>query len=100
MYALNLSKEHRILSACNVLSNGVYDGMQVVSTLPTGETAEMQDVHNWLYVDGQYVFDPLPVSEETEPAKTLESRVETLETSNAELAETVDMILSGVTADD
>lgn len=34
---------------------------------------------------------------EVSPAPTLESRVETLEESNAELAEAVDMILSGVT---
>ena len=34
---------------------------------------------------------------EGEPSHTLESRVETLETRNADLAEAVDMILSGVT---
>lgn len=35
--------------------------------------------------------------DEVSPSPTLESRVETLETENAELAEAVDMILSGVT---
>jgi hypothetical protein len=34
---------------------------------------------------------------EVRPAQTIASRVETLEKSNAELAEAVDMILSGVT---
>lgn len=74
--------------------------MPIVDTLPTGETGDELNIYDWLYVDGQYVFSPLPKSEETEPAETLESRVQTLETSNAELVETVDMLLLGVTADE
>lgn len=91
-YALNIaSADGRILSACVVLPNGEYGDMPVVGTLPDG------NVYEYRYINGEYIHDPLPAPEETEPAETLESRVETLETSNAELAEAVDMILSGVT---
>lgn len=55
MYALNLDKEtSRILSACVVLPNGHYETMVIVDTLPDG------DVYDYRYVDGDYVYDPLP----------------------------------------
>ena len=61
MYALNLDSDNRILSAWTVLSIGNYDGMPIVDTLPDG------DITDYLYVDGQYVYEPLP---EPEPAPT------------------------------
>ena len=61
MYSLNLDKENRILSACVVLPNGTYEN--IVSTLPTGETDKEKDITNWLYVDGEYKFEPLPEPE-------------------------------------
>lgn len=70
MYALNLAEDNRILSACVVLSIGTYDGMPIVDLLPTGETAKEQDISNWLYVDGEYVYDPLPDPEPVEPQPT------------------------------
>lgn len=53
-YALNLAEDNRILSAWKVLTNGNYDGMPIVDVLPDG------CVSDYLYVEGQYVFDPLP----------------------------------------
>ena len=76
MYALNLSEDNRILSACVPLPNaenengepivelvdGKYNGMVVVETLPDG------DVSDYLYADGEYIYDTLPiVSEELDP---------------------------------
>lgn len=60
MYALNLNTDNRILSAWVVLPDGNYDGMPLVDTLPDG------NVYEYLYVNGAYVHDPLPVPEEPE----------------------------------
>ena len=90
MYALKINEDDRILYACVVLQNGNYDGMPIVSAIPEG------DVNDYLYVDGQYVYDPIPEPEHTEDA-TLESRVETLETDSTEMKEALEMILNGVT---
>ena len=61
IYALNLAKDNRILSAWKVLPNGNYDGMPIVEELPEGDIAE------YLYIDGQYIHDPLPEPEQPEP---------------------------------
>ena len=55
MYALNLNKENRILSACVVLPNGDYTGYEIVDRLPDG------DITDYLYVNGEYLHSPLPV---------------------------------------
>ena len=62
MYSLNLAENNRILSACVVLPNGNYEGMPLVDELPEG------DITDYLYADGQYVYDPLPEPEQPEPA--------------------------------
>lgn len=88
MYALNLDKETgRILSVCVVLPNGNYDGMPIVETKPEG------DVTDYLYIDGEYIYDPLPEPEQPEaPTEAdYESRIAALE---EELAAT--KILLGV----
>ena len=54
MYALNLSTDNRILSACIVLPATPED-MPRVEALPDG------DVTDWLYVGGEYVYSPLPI---------------------------------------
>lgn len=79
MYALNLNEENRILSACVVLPNGNYDGMPIVDSLPDG------DIADYLYIDGEYVYNPLPF-EETESTVTDAQRLEALEMAMAELA--------------
>ena len=57
MYALSLDSDKRILSAWTVLSIGNYDGMPKVETLPDG------DITDYLYVDGKYIYEPLPEPE-------------------------------------
>lgn len=61
MIALNLNSDNRILSACKVLSNGNYDGMPIVDTLPEG------NLPDYLYINGEYIYDPLPKPEQPEP---------------------------------
>lgn len=53
MYALNLNSDNRILSACVVLPS-TPESMPRVDTLPEG------DVNDWLFVNNEYVYDPLP----------------------------------------
>lgn len=53
MYALNLNNDNRILSACVVLPYTPED-LPRVDALPDG------DVNDWLFVGGEFVYDPLP----------------------------------------
>lgn len=57
---LSLDENNRITCPSEVLPNGNYEGMPIVDTLPDGEPSD------YLYIDGQYVYDPLPVPEEPE----------------------------------
>lgn len=60
MYSLNLAEDGRILSACVCLEGRVYEN--ITNTLPGG------DVTDYKYIDGSYVYDPLPEPEpEPEP---------------------------------
>lgn len=81
IYALNLSAEKRILSACVVLPGGKYDSMPTVEELPDG------DITEYRYLGGQYIHDPLPKpeQEQPEPTPTLEDRVEALETTSDDI---------------
>ena len=83
-YSLNLAEDGRILSA--TYPQYAPSDAVIVDELPDGNIAD------YLYVDGEYVYDPLPVPEEPEqPAPTLEERTAALE---EELAAT--KILLGV----
>ena len=53
MFALNLNSDNRILSACVVLPSTPAD-LPRVDALPEG------DINDWLFVDNQFVYDPLP----------------------------------------
>lgn len=57
MYGLILDKDGRI-SSVGIYPQGFPDDVVVVDTLPDG------DFNDYLYVNGQYVYDPLPVKEE------------------------------------
>ena len=57
MYSLNLSEDNRILSACVCLERFEYTN--IVDTLPDGEMSDYK------YIDGEYVYDPLPEPEPT-----------------------------------
>lgn len=68
LYALNLAEDGRVLSV--TFDKYGADGQPRVATLPSGETAEEKDITNWLYVDGQYKYDPLPDPPEPVPTET------------------------------
>lgn len=53
MYALNIAENNRILSACVVLPS-TPASMPRVDALPEG------DINDWLFVNDEYVYDPLP----------------------------------------
>ena len=55
MYSLNLDVDNRILSACVCLDGCEY--MNIVDILPEG------DISDYKYIDGEYVYDPLPEPE-------------------------------------
>lgn len=52
MYSLNLAEDGRILSACVCFEGRVYEN--IANTLPDG------DITDYKYIDGSYVYDPLP----------------------------------------
>lgn len=56
-YALNLNTDNRILSACTVLSTGIYENMPIVDTLPEG------NITDYKYINNEYVYYPLPKPE-------------------------------------
>lgn len=58
--ALKLYEDGRIHSAGVVLPNGNYDGIPIVDTLPDG------NLPDYLYVNGEYVYDPLPEPDQPE----------------------------------
>lgn len=65
-YALLLADDGRYLSSCD---SKIWRpaGVPVVDTLPTGETEAERNLHNWRYIDGAWIFDPMPVPEPVEP---------------------------------
>ena len=64
MHSLNLSEDKRILSACVCLDGFEYEN--IVDELPE------PDVTDYKYIDGEYVYDPLPKPEPIEPEPTSE----------------------------
>lgn len=70
-YALNLADDGRILSA--TYEKYAREGQPIVDTLPDG------DISDYLYVNGEYVYSPLPRQEEPEAQPTTEERISALE---------------------
>lgn len=69
MYSLNLAEDGRILSACVCFEGRVYEN--ITNTLPGG------DVTDYKYIDGSYVYDPLP--EPIQPQEpTIDDIIDTL----------------------
>lgn len=58
-YALNLDEDGRILSA--TYETYAAPSMPLVEALPDG------DITDYKYIDGSYVYDPLPKPEPTKP---------------------------------
>lgn len=71
MFALNLNSDNRILSACVVLPSTPED-LPRVDALPEG------DINDWLFVDGEYVYDPLPKPEPPTPEPTADEILDAL----------------------
>ena len=82
MYALNLAEDGRILSA--TYPQYAPEDAVIVDVLPDG------DISGYLYLDGQYVYEPLPEPVQPEAEPTDAERI-------AQLEEALDMLLSGVT---
>lgn len=82
MYALNLSESRRVLSA--TFRKYANSNASLVNELPDG------DVSDYLYVDGSFIYSPLPTQETADEIPTTEQRVTDLE-------EAMSLLLSGVT---
>ena len=80
-YRLNLAEDGRVLSI-TYSKYGTPD-MPEVDEFPKKAT-------EYRYVNGEFIHDPLPKQEPSEPAPTIGERV-------TELEEALDMILKGVT---
>ena len=59
MYSLNLAEDNRILSVCVCFEGIEYNN--VVDSFPDG------DITDYKYIDGSYVYDPLPKPQTAEP---------------------------------
>lgn len=60
MYVLNLDNDKRILSIWEKIKGMDYGDMPTVNALPNG------DVTDYLYIDGEYIYNPLPQPEKPE----------------------------------
>lgn len=70
MFALNLSEDGRILSA--TLPEYAPESQPRVETLPEG------DISDYRYVNGEFVYDPLPKSEDTDSTPTLQEDTDSM----------------------
>ncbi len=70
MYKIIIAGDGRVLSAAT--EDSAITGAVEVDTLPDG------NIHDYRYVDGAYVHDPLPVPEVI-PTPTLDERVAAVE---------------------
>lgn len=60
LYALNLGDDGRVLSATEDQYGA--EGQPRVETLPE------DDIYDYKYIDGEFIYDPLPDPPEPEPA--------------------------------
>lgn len=86
IFALSLADDGRILSA--TYEQYASADAVLVDALPTGETEREQDIHNWLYNNGEYVYDPLPVEEVSEVPTQID-RIEAQVTYTAMMTDTL-----------
>ena len=70
MYSLNLDTDNRVLSACICLEGFEYTN--IVDTLPDG------DISDYKYIDGEYIYDPLPEPEPEPVEPTTDDVLNTL----------------------
>ena len=65
-YILNLSSDNRVLSVGSNPNGIIPKGMIETGSLPDG------DYSDYLYIDGEYIYDPLPVEEIVETPTQLD----------------------------
>ena len=70
-YGLILDENSRIVSA--VAQRYAPENAIIVDNLPEGNP------HDYLYIDGEYVHDPLPIPDGPDPRPTQEERIKALE---------------------
>lgn len=70
IYALNLNKDHRILSV--TFDQFAPSSQPRVNTLPDG------DVSDYLYIDNEYIYDPIPIPPEPTPEPTADEILDVL----------------------
>lgn len=74
IYAIKVdSKTNRILYAdyTKYVPEHLLSEYILVGTLPTGETDKEKDITNYLYINGEYIYDPRPEQPEPEPEPTV-----------------------------
>ena len=81
MYKIIIAGDGRVLSAAT--GDSAITGAVEVDTLPDG------NIHDYLYVNGAYVHDPLPAPEVI-PTPTLEARMESVEVGQMEQGIAID----------
>lgn len=84
-YALNQGENGRILSV--TFEKYATESMTLVDTLPDGK------ISDYLYVDGEFIYDPLPVTNYIRPEKKTHEIIAELEAENAKLKEETAMLL-------
>lgn len=67
MYSLNLATDNRILSVCECVEGMEYD--VIVEDFPKGDKV---DVHDYLYINGEYAYSPEPKDDPSELEPTVE----------------------------
>ena len=81
MYSLNIDTDNRILSACVCLDGFEYEN--IVDELPNG------DIIDYKYINGKYVYDPLPKPEEPEEQPSQLDIIEAQVTYTAMMTDTL-----------
>ena len=76
MYVLNLAEDNRILSVGVVIEGQNYDGQVIVNELP--DDSDGKWVSDYIYIDGEYIYNPLPRPEESEPEPTADEILDVL----------------------
>lgn len=75
IYAIKVdSKTNRILYAdyTKYVPEHLLSEYILVGTLPTGETDKEKDITNYLYINGEYIYNPLPKEEVVEAPSQLD----------------------------
>ena len=80
-HGMILDENNRILSA--MAKRYAPEDAIIVDNLPDG------NLHDYLFIDGEYVYDPLPAPEPSDPKPTQEERIQHIEEQNAMLTECI-----------